>query len=88
MLCDLKSGERLRRLASAAAPRQGRSNDLPPARPPVPRNGPVTVGALLAEQTDEWAVTRRYMTAETLGKQRHHDTSPTDPRPSMAAIAR
>jgi putative transposase len=43
------------------------------------------VGALLAEQTDEWAIARRYMTAETLGKARHHDSSPTDPRPAIEA---
>jgi putative transposase len=43
------------------------------------------VGALLAEQTDEWAIARRYMTAETLNKGRHTDPSPTDPRPAIAA---
>jgi len=43
------------------------------------------VGALLAEQTDEWAIARRYMTAETLGKTRHHETCPTDPRPAIEA---
>jgi transposase-like protein len=43
------------------------------------------VGALLAEQTDEWAIARRYMTAETLTKQRVNDSSPTDPRPAIEA---
>jgi transposase-like protein len=46
------------------------------------------VGALLAEQTDEWAIARRYLTAETLTKQRAHDSSPADPRPAIeAAVA-
>ncbi len=45
------------------------------------------VGALLAEQTDEWAIARRYMSAETLAKARHHDISPGDPRPAIEAAA-
>lgn len=45
------------------------------------------VGALLAEQTDEWAITKRYMTAETLSKAHHNTTSATDPRPAIAAAA-
>ena len=45
------------------------------------------VGALLAEQTDEWAITKRYMTAETLNKPRHSTASTTDPRPAIAAAA-
>jgi putative transposase len=43
------------------------------------------VGALLAEQTDEWAIARRYLPAETLTKPRHHEASPTDPRPAIEA---
>jgi putative transposase len=45
------------------------------------------VGALLAEQTDEWAVARRYMSAESLSKPRHIDTPPADPRPAITAAA-
>jgi transposase-like protein len=45
------------------------------------------VGALLAEQTDEWAVARRYMGIESLSKPRHSDTSPADPRPAIEAAA-
>lgn len=43
------------------------------------------VGALLAEQTDEWAITKRYMSAETLKTPRHESTPETDPRPAIEA---
>ena len=43
------------------------------------------VGALLAEQTDEWAVGKRYMSAETLRTRRADQPSGHDPRPAMDA---
>jgi len=45
------------------------------------------VGALLAEQTDEWAIAKRYMSAETLKTVRATDASPADPRPAIEAAA-
>jgi putative transposase len=44
------------------------------------------VGALLAEQSDEWAITRRYMSAESLKTQKKSDPSAYDPRPSLDAV--
>ncbi len=43
------------------------------------------VGALLAEQTDEWAIARRYMSAETLKTARTEGASHADPRPAIDA---
>jgi transposase-like protein len=43
------------------------------------------VGALLAEQTDEWAITKRYMSAESLKTTRATGTPVTDPRPAIEA---
>jgi putative transposase len=45
------------------------------------------VGALLAEQTDEWAITKRYMSAETLKTARSNEPSITDPRPAIQEAA-
>ena len=41
------------------------------------------VGALLAEQTDEWAITKRYMSAESLKTTKVLDSSHEDPRPAI-----
>jgi transposase-like protein len=43
------------------------------------------VGAILAEQTDEWAVTKRYMSVESLKALRRSGPSDYDPRPAMNA---
>ncbi len=45
------------------------------------------VGALLAEQTDEWAITKRYMGSESLKTARTDSRSEHDPRPAMAVAA-
>jgi putative transposase len=45
------------------------------------------VGALLAEQTDEWAIAKRYMSAESLKTSRHHGPSEADPRPAIEGAA-
>ena len=46
------------------------------------------VGALLAEQTDEWAITKRYMSAESLKTHKVLDPSPEDPRPAIDAAGK
>ncbi len=45
------------------------------------------VGCLLAEQTDEWAITKRYMSAETLKTARSDEPSIADPRPAIQEAA-
>ena len=44
-------------------------------------------GAILAEQTDEWAIAKRYMSAEWLEAGRIHDLPVCDPKPAMEAAA-
>lgn len=45
------------------------------------------VGAILAEQTDEWAIAKRYMSADSLKTERHAGTPAGDPRPAIEAAA-
>ena len=40
----------------------------------------------MAEQSDEWAITRRYMSAESLKTQKRSEPSAHDPRPSLDAV--
>ncbi len=48
------------------------------------RNGVIRlVGALLAEQTDEWAIAKRYMSAESLKAGRAAGPAVSDPRPAI-----
>ena len=44
------------------------------------------VGAILAEQSDEWAITKRYMSAESLKTVTHRELSPAQ-QPAMDAAA-
>ena len=45
------------------------------------------VGAILAEQTDEWAITKRYMSVESLKATRKDEPAESDPRPAIDAAA-
>ena len=45
------------------------------------------VGALLAEQTDEWAIARRYVSVESLKVPRTDGPAENDPRPAIDATA-
>ena len=46
------------------------------------------VGALLAEQTDEWAIARRYVSVESLKVPRTDTPAENDPRPAIDATAK
>ena len=43
------------------------------------------VGAILAEQTDEWTIAKRYMSVESLKTPALTEVSAGDPRPAMDA---
>jgi hypothetical protein len=43
------------------------------------------VGAILAEQTDEWVIAKRYMSVESLKTPALSEPSVGDPRPAMDA---
>jgi hypothetical protein len=45
------------------------------------------VGARLGEQTNEWAIVKRYMSIDSLKTGRHHEATPADPRPAIEAAA-
>ncbi len=42
----------------------------------------------MAEQTDEWAITRRYMSAESLKTNKKTEPSIHNPRPAIDAVTK